>query len=802
VIGRAAAALVAAVCAALDLWLAAHHPISAWLACGVCAALALVVLARPGLWLAVVLTSLPLAGLMPWTGWIAVEEMDLVVLAIAAAGYAQVAAHASGRPSPERSATTALLWLLPLACSTAWAMGNGFADAGGFEWGWWQGYREPMNSLRLAKSIFEVILLLPLWRLLGSPHALGPARALSAGILGLLLFVALAVLWERIAFTGVFNFSTDYRATGPFWEMHVGGAALDAALAASLPFAVAALAGARTPLRAVALSLLLALGLYAALVTFSRIVLAAVPLGLASWWWLRSRCNDRATERTTGLRSAALVLTFFAALAAGSFPSSGYRGLLALLALFALSLRWPEALRGVPMPARWHAVLAGLAAGLGGALLVGGATLLMPRGAYFAFALAWFASAMLLSGARVLRLAPTVRAALSLAGLLTTLSALVAIELRWGGDSAVLPTTATAGVLIAVMTLACVRSEPPWPVAWRWQVQTVTAAALIAISLGVLVGGDYFRHRLSRVVNDGDGRQEHWRQSLQMLGGIDWLLGKGLGRYAANRALSGRIEDQTGDYRLIDAGAHGQAVVISSGKRPAGWGEIFRLSQRIETPAPGPLRLLLELRTDQDVRLQAEVCEKHLIYAGTCIAASRVVQARPGAWQAIEVELPTNGRVLSGGPWYAPRLTAFSVALTEIGQRAEFDNLRLVDSAGVPLLRNGDFEQGLARWFFSSDRRHLPWHAKNLALHLLIEQGVLGLAAFGLAIGAALWRTSAGAARRHPLGPVLFASLLSVMVVGAVDSLFDMPRITFLTLLLIASSLMLPATPAAAQARH
>jgi hypothetical protein len=287
---------------------------------------------------------------------------------------------------------------------------------------------------------------------------------------------------------------------------------------------------------------------------------------------------------------------------------------------------------------------------------------------------------------------------------------------------------------------------------------------------------------------------------LQLLSGGEWLVGKGLGRYAANRALSGRLEDQTGDYRLIDAGPHGQAVVISSGKHVAGWGEIFRVSQRIATPAPGALRLTLELRTDQNVQLQAEVCEKHLIYAGTCIAASRIVQARPGVWQAIEVELPAQGRVLSGGPWYAPRLTAFSVALMETGQRAEIDNLRLVDAADVSLLRNGDFEQGLARWYFSSDRKHLPWHAKNLALHLLIEQGVLGLAAFGLATAAALWRTGAGAARDHPHAPVLFASMLSVLAVGVVDSLFDMPRIAFLLLLLIAASLMLPNTPGAAGA--
>ena len=49
---------------------------------------------------------------------------------------------------------------------------------------------------------------------------------------------ALTVVWERYAFTGLLNFSSDYRATGMFWEMHVGGAALDGYLALGVPFVV------------------------------------------------------------------------------------------------------------------------------------------------------------------------------------------------------------------------------------------------------------------------------------------------------------------------------------------------------------------------------------------------------------------------------------------------------------------------------------------------------------------------------------------------------------------------------------
>ena len=72
--------------------------------------------------------------------------------------------------------------------------------------------------------------------------------ALDRIVTGLTLGLAtcgLAALWERLAFPGLTNFAADYRSSALFWEMHVGGAALDAWLALALPFALAAIARAR-----------------------------------------------------------------------------------------------------------------------------------------------------------------------------------------------------------------------------------------------------------------------------------------------------------------------------------------------------------------------------------------------------------------------------------------------------------------------------------------------------------------------------------------------------------------------------
>ena len=800
---RVLCGLTAAAALAGAVFLAAHHPLSATLVLVAALALTALTAVRPALWPLWLLPLLPLIGLMPWTGWLTVEEMDIAVLAVAAGGYLRLAggwprrgaaarvsapasasasASVSGAAPATRSLTKVVLWLLPLLLSTLISGWRGIVDAGGFEWGWWQGYQEPLNSVRLAKPLFEVLLLLPLWRAACRADRQRAPPRLALAISALLLAVALAVVWERQAFTGLLDFSTDYRATGPFWEMHVGGAALDAVLALTLPFALMLLTSARTPLRWAAAAAVLALGLYAALATFSRIVYAALPVGFAFWWALRAAAARSRGQPVAGVLPAIAGLLLFGLLADASFVGSGYRGLIALLASVALLLPLAPRLRSLTLGLS----LASIGAGLAALALVAAMTAWLPKGAYLAFAASWGFTALALAGGRP-------RAAL--AGFIATLGAQVAVALHWGGVDA-LP--AAVGLSLVLLTLAAVgalRATPTWPLAWRWQASFFGALVAAAGLVGVLGGGAYMEGRIAASVSDGQSRIDHWRQALALLGPMDQVLGKGLGRYWATQSLSGRAEDQTGDLRYLPSGgAHGgPALILTSGRHDLGWSEALRLSQRIAEPAPGPLKAKLHLKTETGTKLQVEVCEKHLLYPRHCLATEYPVAAQPGIWQEVSVPLAKGDAPQRGVAW-APRLIVFTIGLGRHQNRIEIDHVQLEGSDGRQMLANGDLAQGMAHWFYTSDRYHLPWHMKNLVGHLLFEQGLLGLLSFGLALGAAVWRTTLGAARSHPLAPALAAGLVGAMVVGLVDSLFDMPRVAFLILLLLALALALPRT--------
>ncbi|CAN5396292.1 hypothetical protein BH11PSE9_BH11PSE9_01510 [soil metagenome] len=787
-------------CASLLLgtWLAWHHPLS-----GSAAGVIFVLAAAAGaVWPAGCMVALPALlpwlGLYPWTGWLTVEEFDLAVLAVVAGGYARAAwrgASANGR-APRRLVRT--LWWLLFAASLAISLWRGVEDAGGLAWSWWQGYHEPLNSVRLAKSFVLASLLWPLWskRLRTQPDA---ASRLALGLSAGLIAASLAALWERLAFPGLLDFSTDYRTTAMFWEMHVGGAGLDGCLALTFPFALHELLRARSGWRWAAAAAALLLGSYACITTFSRAVYLAIPIGVGVLLALRAAQARRAAPADGGRVASAWkpalgLMIGFGLAAAWAFPTGGYRGLLALLGTTALLLPLAGLTRGLGA--------AGGSAGLAIGAMLGGATwaasIFFDKGAYLGYAALWFATAaLLIAGLRSARGNSRSLPILALAGFAGTVCSAALVAWHWGGGAGLERALPGAVLLGGLGLFAATRERSPWPAAWRWQGSMLGALAALGILVATFTGGAYMSGRFATGEEDSLGRWQHWRQGLAQLDGpADWAFGKGLGRFAATVFMSGNPEDETGDYRL-EVTEHGPGVVLTGGRFVLGWGEMLRLSQRIEVPV-SPARVRFEARVEQPVKLHLEVCEKHLLYNGNCSTQALMLTPGAQAWQRIDTRLSDDRLSRGPLPSLAPRLIVFSVAVESSGGRVHLADLHLAGADGRELLANGNFADGLSRWFFSSDRYHMPWHIKNLEAHVLFEQGLVGLALFAALVAGALWRAAFGAAQDHEVAPPLAASLIGALVIGASDSLFDMPRIAFLFYLLAMLALSISRRPGSA----
>ncbi len=766
----------------------------------------------------------PLIGFAPWTGWISFEELDLLVLAVAAGGYMALAiTEPTRRPVPWRyralrwrSAVGVLLAVFTL--SMLISIWRGVEHAGGLQFGYYQGYLESMNSLRLGKSLFLVLLLLPLWLRAADLRPAAVLR-LSRGAWVLVLIAAsMGAVWERFIYTGLLDFSTDYRTTSWFWEMHVGGAALDGCLALSMPMALLWMLCERRPWRFVAALGVMLLGFYACLTTFSRGVYLAVPVGLAlcALLWAVQRRHGQPEDGVPApgqlpgdaalpLRASIAVLLGVGVAAWVLFGAGGYRALVGLAAGLGLWVAMPP--RRGTWPVNQHrtflsmALLIALGVAAVGAVLIGA----IPK---LSYVVALVVALFTLSLCVVWRqgVSRPGQSFLLATGWLSSLAATWLVAAQWSEGKDLIAT----GAVLLLAGLAWLALQ--WPVrpadavreaSWRVRGMLWTACLLVCGVVASLGGGGYIGHRLSTGQQDLEGRLSHWSLSLGLLKGMDaWLLGQGTGRFPASFANQGPFEERVGDHRwnppstdavpgaLDSAGfpaVNTPTVTLTSGLHTLGSGELYRLSQRVSAVG-GDVAAAVVLRTRQKTQLRVEICEKHLLYPLRCLDRQVEVEPQGGAWQVVRLPLGKAPEDFGGSRWMPRQLTA-AVALNWRGSLVELRSVEMADSQHGSLLRNGDFSQGMARWFFSSDRVHMPFHEKSLPLHVLFAQGVLGLGLWLGLVASALWRCTLGAARRHPLAPAAAGALAAFMIVGLFDSLIDAPRVGFLFYAMLALAL-------------
>lgn len=621
---RVGAAVVAAGALAGGAFLALHHPVQPAIAV---AALALVCIAAwrwPGIWLVVLPACLPAANFAPWTGWIVADEFDLVVLGVAAAGFARIASLPTGRgravaadalnPIPFRFLVVTLLCLT----AATLALTRGLAAGDSAAVGWYDGYTSPLNALRTGKSVFYALLLMPLLHAeIGRSGPLA-VRRVAWGMLAGTVVTVTAIVWERATNPGLFDFAQAYRTTALFWEMHVGGAAIDAYLAMAWPFTAWAVLASRTPLRWALAALLALLVEYACLTTFSRGLYVSVV---------------------------------------GSLVVLG----------FALSRQ----------------------------------------------------------------------------------------------------------------------DHAPAPPAWR---RFANAALLLAMLLQVAVvaGSESFlQARLKQYGNDFSARVAHWRSGVRLLhGGIDWGIGRGFGRLPSEYAAATSQHEWPGAAQVV-SDAEGPYLRLSGPDTLESLAGLYALTQ-IVPMEPIMYRAGFDARADKPVRIGLSVCTTHLLYDQACQRASVDVTGSPGGWHRTTVIL--KGPLLASHDGL-PRTATFAVTVLDAGAQVDLDNFSLDGDGVANLLRNTDFAQDLASWFPVAKDYFVPWHIDNLYLEVLIEQGLLGLVAFLLLIGAALAAPLGSPHRASPLAPYLAASLVGAMLVGLVSSVLDMPRVAFLLYFLAFASL-------------
>ena len=289
------------------LFVASAHPVAPVLATLLFIGFFMLFVWQPRLGLFSIPLFLPALNFSPWTGWLMVDEFDLLVLAVLAAGYFQML-----RVGFRLKHMSAFLLLL---ATVVLLVALGAHELAARDLDWFSGYATPLNSFRLGKSLLWSVLLLPLFALAGQNAS--PNKAATDFFLACVLgsvWVVLAVCWERDFFPGLLDFSTPYRTVALFWEMHQGGAALDAFLVLVAPLLVWAWRATTSQTLRLALGAFVLAFVYVCLTTFSRGVLGAIAGSLILLSALLTWRRVKGGQATPVFHPASVLMLFLVSL--------------------------------------------------------------------------------------------------------------------------------------------------------------------------------------------------------------------------------------------------------------------------------------------------------------------------------------------------------------------------------------------------------------------------------------------------------------------------------------------------------
>jgi hypothetical protein len=696
-------------------------------------------------WLFLLPALVPLADTAPWSGRLFLQDIDffLLVLLAGALWHGQfVPARHQPLPRFDRWMIMAFIACylaslhLGLAPFPARDNPNTFAS-----------YYSHYNGLRVARGVLWAVIFLPPLAFLFRRTPEQARHALLGGMLVGLLGTAMTALWERGVWRdlltadniydrldGLLDFSTPYRVTGLFSGMHTGGESIDGYLVLAWPCALVAalLKDAPRSLRILAI-LTLPLALYTTIATFSRASYLALAVCLA----LFCVALLQGLVRRGGTTGAGLLLT----------------GLGGFLGLSALGFQ-----RGGTL------ALAGLMIGYGGPAL---ARYFIQRDA-LAWRLALWLGAGLMAAALILR---------------------AQITSKWvpvGTAEAMPLAVGTALLAVALGNLTGVRARR----IMRTPEFGLAALVCLAVASTIIpaVFGFRMEARFATVSQDMATRTAHWQDGLALRpeGLVPALLGAGVGSFPRLYLLG--YPDKLDGVAMLRAEDDAQFLELVGGKD-------VKVTQRVNLPAHRRYRLSLDYRlAEPEARLRMRICRRQMIepldYNGACRTVDRRLHATGGQWQRLSAVFDLGDLGTGAGiPGRAP-------LLLELGNRREYDlmsrapatlaldNLSLRDDAGEEYLENGDFSARMDHWFSLYDFNHLPWHIKNMFVHLHFEQGLLGLLATLGLLGLALARGLASAQRGDLFALGLTIAIVGFCTVGLVGTLFDEPRIMLLLLLM------------------
>lgn len=574
----------------------------------------------------------------------------------------------------------------------------------------------------------------------------------GASLAGFALFFV--ILWERGTLGAIFqggpwwaiassllDFTSSYRTTGIFSDMHTGGEVVDGIILLLLPFSLYGLTHCNQIwVRIIALTGFTCLA-YVTLVGFTRATYMAVTIAGVLYFTF-------GVKHQTHLRPLKAIKI--------------YTGYLAVIVLSAILSRY-----------------------IGSAYGIVAYTIIICTAAAAAFFLGHT------DGAYAKKIA--LSAGLGIVGVVAYFSVNAHLANRWitASNTGVVFTLISVILLFAVAMLVFYSTKPE-----SNSPRLIPPLMLVAISAAVSFasGGYKINERMQDVGRDMTTRFVHWQNVIasgeSSLKSI--MFGNGVGSFPDNYlfAFPATLEE-VGSF-AINKNDDGSNSLVLGGGRDLAFG------QRVPIEANTNYTIKVSYKADADSGLAMFLCERNLIFASNfmsnCAAKSQKLPATGENEGTIEFNLnsKTVGKKSSSSRWP----TLLYIKNSHIGKPIEISRLELVESLDAnervkwQLLQNTDFNQGMDRWFFYNDYAHLPWHIKNTVIQAYYDTGLIGLA---LLLALLLYAATIAIKYRHaePIMVALVLGPISLVIFGMFGTPLDSARVGWLFYLMLFSAVIM-----------
>lgn len=222
-------------------------------------------------WLIVIPGLLPVLDLTPWIGRHLLAEYDAVVLTTLLIGFWRYAGK------PIKLSASRLFWFLLIAFLLSYFVSTviGVLPLQPLDTNAFSSPYSYYSALIMAKGGLFAI---GLFVLMSHQSAAGQPiqRDFSIGMTIGLLLASASVIWERLAYVSLTDFTETFRVVGLFSTMNTGGPHLDAFLISAFPFVLMLAIQSKSFSLKLIYSTILALGVYAIMMTFSRAAFASM----------------------------------------------------------------------------------------------------------------------------------------------------------------------------------------------------------------------------------------------------------------------------------------------------------------------------------------------------------------------------------------------------------------------------------------------------------------------------------------------------------------------------------------------